>query len=90
MCDDSICLGIHHINTCIFIFLYCVSLPGKVITIIVFILLFTYNQYFIYFQNKVQCFFFDVAVSTKFELAIVILIFLNMCAMAIEHYHQVN
>ncbi len=40
------------------------------------------------FQNKVQGFFFDVAVSTKFELAVVILILLNMAAMAVEHYNQ--
>ena len=43
---------------------------------------------FISFQNKVQGFFFDVAVSTKFELAIVILILLNMFAMGAEHYNQ--
>ncbi|XP_074649873.1 sodium channel protein 1 brain-like isoform X1 [Tubulanus polymorphus] len=39
-------------------------------------------------KNKVMGFFFDIAVSTKFELAIVVLIFLNMCAMAVEHYKQ--
>ncbi len=41
-----------------------------------------------FFQNKIQGFFFDVAISTKFELAIVVLILLNMCAMAVEHYRQ--
>ncbi|XP_064620216.1 sodium channel protein 1 brain-like isoform X2 [Lineus longissimus] len=39
-------------------------------------------------RNKCQGFFFDLAISTKFELAIVILIFLNMIAMGVEHYKQ--
>ena len=44
---------------------------------------------FIHFlQNKIQGFFYDVAVSTRFELAIVVLIVLNMFAMAVEHYNQ--
>ncbi len=48
----------------------------------------TYGNPAFTFQNKVQAFFFDVSVSTKFELAIIILIFLNMVAMAVEHYRQ--
>lgn len=39
-------------------------------------------------QNKIQGFFFDVSMSTKFELAIVLLIFFNMVAMMVEHYKQ--
>lgn len=35
-----------------------------------------------------QCFFFDVSMSSKFEFAIVVLIFLNMISMAQEHYQQ--
>lgn len=40
------------------------------------------------FQNSVQGFIFDVAISNKFELTIVILIFLNMVVMMVEHYKQ--
>ena len=40
------------------------------------------------FQNYIQGFFFDVSMSTKFELAIVVLIVANMIAMAVEHYEQ--
>ena len=43
---------------------------------------------FILLQNKLQGFFFDVSVSSKFELAIVILIFFNMVSMGVEHYNQ--
>ena len=39
-------------------------------------------------QNKVQGFFFDVSMSSKFELAIMVLIILNMIAMMVEHYNQ--
>ncbi|CAH1797368.1 unnamed protein product [Owenia fusiformis] len=39
-------------------------------------------------KGKLRAFFFDVALSNKFELAIVSLIMLNMGAMAIEHYKQ--
>uniref|UniRef100_A0A1I8GYA6 Sodium channel protein n=1 Tax=Macrostomum lignano TaxID=282301 RepID=A0A1I8GYA6_9PLAT len=39
-------------------------------------------------KNRVQEFFFDVAVSNRFELTIVVLIFLNMMAMMVEHYRQ--
>ena len=45
-------------------------------------------MYFILLQNRAQAFFFDVSVNTKFELAVVVLIFLNMVSMAVEHYRQ--
>ncbi|XP_025077550.1 sodium channel protein 1 brain-like isoform X2 [Pomacea canaliculata] len=41
-------------------------------------------------KNKFQRFFYDISVNTKFELGIVILIFLNMIVMAVEHYHQTD
>ncbi|XP_041373843.1 sodium channel protein 1 brain-like [Gigantopelta aegis] len=37
---------------------------------------------------KCQAFFFDIASSTKFELLIVLIIFLNMIVMAIDHYNE--
>ncbi|KAI8789145.1 sodium channel protein 1 brain-like isoform X1 [Biomphalaria glabrata] len=39
-------------------------------------------------KNKFQLFFYNLAMSSKFELSIVVLIFLNMVNMAIEHFHQ--
>ncbi|PAA93328.1 hypothetical protein BOX15_Mlig005983g2 [Macrostomum lignano] len=39
-------------------------------------------------KNRFQDFFFDVAMSSKFEMVIVILIFLNMVAMMIDHYKE--
>ncbi|XP_013413556.1 sodium channel protein 1 brain [Lingula anatina] len=39
-------------------------------------------------KNKVQGFFFDVAMSNKFEMSIVVLIFVNMLLMTLEHYRQ--
>lgn len=41
-----------------------------------------------FLQNKLQAFFFDISVNTKFELAIVLLIICNMISMAVEHYRQ--
>ncbi|XP_077988400.1 sodium channel protein 1 brain-like isoform X2 [Glandiceps talaboti] len=38
--------------------------------------------------NKVSAFFYDITTSNKFEIAIVLLICLNMIAMAVEHYDQ--
>lgn len=40
------------------------------------------------FQNTMQGVFYDVAVSTKFDLCIVVVIFMNMIVMGIEHYKQ--
>lgn len=40
------------------------------------------------FQNAVQGVFYDIANSSKFELCIVIVIFLNMIQMAVDHYGQ--
>lgn len=37
-----------------------------------------------------QAFLYDVSTSNRFELAIVIIIFLNMIVMAIEHYQQAD
>ena len=42
------------------------------------------------FQHKVQGVLYDVAVSTKFELCIVVTILLNMVTMAVEHYNQTD
>ncbi|KAH9489938.1 hypothetical protein Btru_038304 [Bulinus truncatus] len=39
-------------------------------------------------KNRFQLFFYNLAMSSKFELSIVVLIFLNMVNMAVEHYHQ--
>jgi hypothetical protein len=39
-------------------------------------------------KNKFQLFFYNLSVSNKFELAIVILIFFNMIVMAIDHYKE--
>ena len=41
-------------------------------------------------QSKFLKFFYDISMSTKFELAIVVLISLNMIVMAIEHYNQTD
>ncbi|XP_052794035.1 sodium channel protein 1 brain-like isoform X3 [Mya arenaria] len=38
--------------------------------------------------NKIQGVFYDIAISSKFELCIVIVIFLNMIQMAVDHYGQ--
>nr|XP_006818874.1 PREDICTED: sodium channel protein 60E-like [Saccoglossus kowalevskii] len=38
--------------------------------------------------NKVSSFFYDITTSNKFEISIVLLICLNMVAMAVEHYEQ--
>lgn len=40
------------------------------------------------FQNKFQLAFYKIAVSSRFEMSIVLLIFLNMIGMAINHYKQ--
>ncbi|XP_076465332.1 sodium channel protein 1 brain-like [Babylonia areolata] len=39
-------------------------------------------------KNAVLKFFYKISMSTRFELAVVLLIALNMVAMAIEHYNQ--
>ncbi|XP_053406003.1 sodium channel protein 1 brain-like isoform X3 [Mercenaria mercenaria] len=39
-------------------------------------------------KNKVQGIFYDISNSSKFELCIVIFIFLNMIQMAVDHYNQ--
>ncbi|XP_071167182.1 sodium channel protein 1 brain-like isoform X15 [Mytilus edulis] len=39
-------------------------------------------------KNTMQGVFYDVAVSTKFDLCIVVVIFMNMIVMGIEHYKQ--
>ncbi|KAH3837491.1 hypothetical protein DPMN_110882 [Dreissena polymorpha] len=39
-------------------------------------------------KNKVQSVFYDIAVSSKFDLCIVVVIFLNMIQMAVDHYGQ--
>ncbi|KAL8589096.1 hypothetical protein ACOMHN_017259 [Nucella lapillus] len=39
-------------------------------------------------QNAFLKFFYNISMSTKFELAVVLLIALNMIVMAIEHYNQ--
>ncbi|KAK7492680.1 hypothetical protein BaRGS_00016159, partial [Batillaria attramentaria] len=41
-------------------------------------------------KNKFQIFFYNIAMSTKFEMAVVLLIFLNMIVMAVEHYNQTD
>ena len=47
-----------------------------------------FNFFLVSLQNRIQGFFFDISISSKFELAIVFLIFLNMASMGIEHYNQ--
>jgi len=44
--------------------------------------------YFSLSQNALQGIFYDIANSSKFELCIVIIIFLNMIQMAVDHYGQ--
>ncbi|XP_048254003.1 sodium channel protein 1 brain-like isoform X4 [Haliotis rufescens] len=39
-------------------------------------------------KKQFAAFFYDVSISNKFELAIVLIIFLNMIVMGIEHYNQ--
>ncbi|KAK3600469.1 hypothetical protein CHS0354_013028 [Potamilus streckersoni] len=39
-------------------------------------------------KNKIQCIFYDVAQSSKFEVCIILIIFGNMIVMAVEHYNQ--
>ncbi|XP_035829755.1 sodium channel protein 1 brain [Aplysia californica] len=39
-------------------------------------------------KNRFQLFFYELAMSSKFELAVVLLIFFNMIVMAIEHYKE--
>ncbi|KAL4228300.1 hypothetical protein ACF0H5_013731 [Mactra antiquata] len=39
-------------------------------------------------KNKTQGIFYDIANSSKFELCIVVFIFLNMIQMAVDHYNQ--
>ncbi|GFR71119.1 sodium channel protein [Elysia marginata] len=41
-------------------------------------------------RYKFQLFFYNLAMSNKFELAIVLLIFCNMIVMAIDHYNQTD
>ena len=38
------------------------------------------------FQNQILAFFFDISTSTKFEIAIAIVILSNMITMAMDHY----
>lgn len=42
------------------------------------------------FQAAIQAVFYDVSVSSKFDLCIVIVIFLNMIAMAVDHYKMTD
>ena len=45
----------------------------------------------VYFlQAAIQAVFYDVAVSSKFDLCIVSVIFLNMIAMAVDHYKMTD
>ena len=39
-------------------------------------------------QNPYHALFYDISVSRRFEIAIFVLIFLNMVSMGIEHYDQ--
>ncbi|XP_060572053.1 sodium channel protein 1 brain-like isoform X2 [Ruditapes philippinarum] len=39
-------------------------------------------------KNKIQGIFYDISNSSKFELCIVVFIFLNMIQMAVDHYNQ--
>nr|UIX25865.1 voltage-gated sodium channel alpha subunit [Lymnaea stagnalis] len=39
-------------------------------------------------KNKFQLFFYNLSMSSKFEISIVLLIFCNMVNMAVEHYHE--
>ena len=39
-------------------------------------------------QNPYHALFYDISVSRRFEIAIFVLIFLNMVSMGIEHYNQ--
>ena len=50
--------------------------------------IYVYFILFFHFQNTVQGVFYDVSVSTKFDLCIVVIIFANMVVMGIEHYKQ--
>ena len=40
------------------------------------------------FQNQILAFFFDISTSTKFEIAIAIVILSNMITMAMDHYKE--
>ena len=41
---------------------------------------------YVLFQNQILAFFFDISTSTKFEIAIAIVILSNMITMAMDHY----
>ena len=70
------------------LFLYNIFILSHLNMIIRVYILFLVSTTGFLLQNKVQGFFFDVSMSSKFELAIMVLIILNMIAMMVEHYNQ--